>query len=46
VKSGLAQFDLNDDPGFEKIVVSVMPDPMDDLTELLEGLTEKFEMRF
>jgi hypothetical protein len=26
VKSGLAQFDLNDDPGFEKIVVSVMPD--------------------
>jgi hypothetical protein len=28
VKSGLAQFDLNDDPGFEKIVVSVMPDPI------------------
>jgi hypothetical protein len=29
VESGLAQFDLNDDPGFEKIVVSVMPAPMD-----------------
>jgi hypothetical protein len=28
VKSGLAQFDLNDDPGFEKIVVTVMPGPM------------------
>jgi hypothetical protein len=30
IRASLAQFDLNDDPGFEKIVVSVMTDPMTD----------------
>lgn len=33
------QFDLNDDPGFEKIVVSVMPAPMDVLTPCMCPLT-------